>query len=81
MQARERGKDRHCNIIGLTVVVLGLAALGGGCGTTIETPLPDFAPATSPSLSQQERQNAVDELTRKRATHEQDAEQAIEQSR
>jgi hypothetical protein len=53
----------------------------GGCGTAIETPLPDVKAAASTSLTQSERDKAVAELNRKRLTHEQDAEQQIEQAR
>jgi hypothetical protein len=53
----------------------------GGCGTAIETPLPDVKAATSTSLTQAERDKAVAELNKKRLTHEQDAEQQIEQAR
>jgi hypothetical protein len=60
---------------------LGLAVLAGGCGATVPTPLPDVKPVASTAMSQDERKKAVDELNRKRATHEQDAEQQIEQSR
>ena len=60
--------------------VLALAAIGG-C-SSISTPLPDIIrPPANASLSDKERKEAVDELTRKRETHEQDAEQQIERSR
>jgi hypothetical protein len=58
-----------------------LALAVGGCGTAIETPLPDVKAAASSSLTQAERDKAVAELNRKRVTHEQDAEQQIEQAR
>jgi len=62
-------------------VVLALAAIAGGC-SSISTPLPDIIrPPANASLSDKERKEAVDELTRKRETHEQDAEQQIQQSR
>lgn len=51
------------------------------CSTSVQTPLPDLTPVSSSSLSQEEQQKAVEELNRKRATHEQDAEKQIEQSR
>jgi hypothetical protein len=51
-----------------------------GC-SSISTPLPDLKPAASTSMSQQEHQEAVDELNRKRDTHEEDAERQIEESR
>lgn len=65
----------------LAGVGLTLALLVGGCGTAIETPLPDVRAVGSTALSQSERAKAVKELNEKRATHEQDAEQQIEQSR
>lgn len=60
---------------------LGLVAFVAGCGTVIETPLPEFKPVASTTLTQAERAKAVEELNRKRATHEQDAEEQIEQAR
>ena len=59
---------------------LCLAAGAAGC-SSIETPLPDLKPAASTSLTQAEKTKAMDELARKRATHEQDAEQQIEDAR
>ena len=59
---------------------LCLAAGAGGC-SSIETPLPDLKPPASTSLTQAEKTKAMDELARKRATHEQDAEQQIEDAR
>jgi hypothetical protein len=62
-------------------VALGLALAAGGC-SAISTPLPDIIrPPANASLSDKERKEAVDELARKRETHEQDAEQQIERSR
>jgi len=85
MRAMQRGKGRRCNTIGLAAVgaLCALApAILGGCSTTIQTPLPDLKPVSSTSsLSQEERKKAVEELNKVRATHEQDAEQQIEQSR
>lgn len=63
------------------VACLAAAVAAGGCGTTIGTPLPEVGPVAPTSLTQAERAKAVEELDRKRATHEQDAEQQIEQSR
>jgi len=86
MQALQRGKVsiggalRSVAVLG-AVLGLTFAAMLGGCGSTIQTPLPDVKPVSSASMSQEERKKAVDELNRKRATHEQDAEQQIEQSR
>jgi sugar (pentulose or hexulose) kinase len=87
----ERGEGGGRSICGIAVakpaaaLASGLAialaaAFAGGCSTSIQTPLPDLKPAST-SLSQAEREKAVDELNKKRATHEQDAEQQIEQSR
>jgi len=53
----------------------------GGCGTTIETPLPSLVPLGSSSLTQEQQKLAIQELDRKKATHEQDAIRYIEQSR
>lgn len=59
----------------------GLTALAG-CASSISTPLPDLgASTTTGSLSQQEQKAAVEDLNRQGATHEQDAERQIEQSR
>jgi hypothetical protein len=65
----------------LTAAALAFAAVTGACGTAIPTPLPDIKPVSSTSLSQEDRTKAVEELNKKRATHEHDAEQEIEQSR
>jgi hypothetical protein len=59
---------------------LCLAALAAGC-SSIETPLPDLKPAASTSLTQAEKTKAMADLARKGQTHEQDAEQQIEQAR
>ncbi len=85
MKAMQPGKGRRCNACGLALAVpaavLALAALSGGCSTSIQTPLPDIKPTASTALTQEERKKAVEELNKVRATHEQDAEQQIEQSR
>lgn len=66
----------------LAAAGLAVAAIAGGCASSIQTPLPDvIRPPANASLSDKERKEAVDELAKKRATHEQDAEQQIEQSR
>ena len=66
---------------GVVALGLALAAMAGGC-SAISTPLPDIIrPPANASLSDKERKEAVDELARKRETHEQDAEQQIERSR
>jgi hypothetical protein len=65
----------------LAAMVLAAAAVAGGCGTTIQTPLPEAKPMASTAMTSEERKKAVEELDRKRATHEHDAEQQIEQSR
>jgi hypothetical protein len=85
MKAMQRGIGRRCNTLGLAAVgavcVLAPTVLGG-CSTTIQTPLPDIKPVSATSsLSQEERKKAVDELNKVRATHEQAAEQQIEESR
>lgn len=72
---------RSVGMAACMAAVLAAAALAGGCGTTVRTPLPDVGPVAPTSLTQAETTQAVEELNRKRATHEQDAEQAIEQSR
>ncbi len=65
----------------LAAAGLTLAVSAGGCGTAIETPLPEVKASASTSLTQAERAKAVAELNKKRETHEQDAEQQIQQSR
>ncbi len=62
-------------------VLLVAAVLAGGCGTSVSTPLPDLRPVASTSLTAEEKKKAVEELNKKRATHEQDAVRQIEQSR
>ena len=64
------------------VLGLSLAAIAGGCMNSIQTPLPDMIrPPAKTALTDKERKEAVDELAKKRDTHEQDAQQQIEQSR
>src|SRR5215467_12369302 len=66
---------------GAATLALAVSAMAGGC-SSISTPLPDIIrPPPNASLSDKERKEAVDELTKKRETHEQDAQQQIEQSR
>ena len=65
----------------LAAMVLAAAALAGGCASSIQTPLPEAKPMASTAMTSEERKKAVEELDRKRATHEKDAEQQIEQSR
>ena len=89
MKAMQRGTGRRSNVRRRPVVgraaALALAAIAGallgGCSSTNRTPLPDIKPVSSTALSQEERKKAVEELDNKRATHEQDAEEQIEQSR
>jgi len=83
VQSGKARKDAAPGLVSALAVAAGLAfaAVTGGCGTAVETPLPDIGPISSTSLSQEERTKAVEELNRKRATHEQDAAQQIEQSR
>jgi hypothetical protein len=59
---------------------LAVAAFAGGCSSS-QTPLPELKPVASTALSQEDTKKAVDELNRKRATQEQDAEHQIQQSR
>jgi hypothetical protein len=63
------------------VAVACLALASGACSSSIKTPLPDLAPTVTSSISQPDRQKAVVELNKKGATHEQDAEKQIEESR
>lgn len=58
-----------------------LVVTSGGCGTTTETPLPSLVPLGSNSLTQEQQKLAIQELNKKKATHEQDAIRYIEQSR
>ncbi len=84
MRAMQRGKGSHwaTYCVAATLPAAGLMLLLlGGCSTSIQTPLPDLGPTSSTALSPEERKKAVDELNRVRVTHEQDAEQQIEQSR
>jgi hypothetical protein len=62
-------------------MVLAAAVLPGGCASGIQTPLPETKPMASTAMTTEERKKAVEELDHKRATHEKDAEQQIEQSR
>jgi hypothetical protein len=63
------------------IVAAALAVLAG-CSSSISTPLPDLgSSAKTGSLSQQQQKAAVEDLNRQGATHEQDAERQIEQSR
>ena len=65
----------HCK---LAVACLALASCA--C-SSIQTPLPDLTPTVTSSISQPDRQKAVEELNKKGATHQQDAEKQIEESR
>jgi hypothetical protein len=76
-----------CYRLPVTVkVLLGAAVsaaiiISGGCGTTVETPLPSLGPIGSSSLPQDQQKMAIQELNKKKATYEQDAIRHIEQSR
>lgn len=59
-------------------ISLCLAFIMTGCSSSISTPLPDLKPSTSTAMSQQDRQKAMEELNRKRDTHEEEAERQIE---
>lgn len=62
--------------------VVGAALALGGCASGITTPLPEMPSShVSSSMSQQDRKKAMEDLSRARDTHEQDAEKQIEQSR
>jgi hypothetical protein len=65
----------------LGAVVSAAIITSGGCGTTVETPLPRLGPIGSSSLSQDQQKMAIQELNNKKATYEQDAIRHIEQSR
>ena len=62
------------------LAVACLALAGGACSSS-QTPLPDLTPTVTSSISQPDRQKAVEELNKKGATHQQDAEKQIEESR
>jgi hypothetical protein len=64
---------------GLACLAVAVLAVGG-C-SSIATPLPDLGPTGSTSMSKDDQKKAVEELNQKRATHEQDAEKQIEDSR
>jgi len=80
---RQAGRDhgqagRGC----AALLCVALALTLSGCAAGIQTPLPEMPRSSvSTSMSQQERQKAVNDLTHARDTHEQDAEKQIEQSR
>lgn len=61
-------------------VFLGLALLAAGC-SSITTPLPDLRPRTPTAMSQQDHQRAMEELSHKRDTHEEEAERQIESAK
>jgi hypothetical protein len=79
-----RGGERHTMALTpkscLRIAVVCLALAAGGC-SSISTPLPDITPTASTSMSAKDQQKAVDELNKKRDTHEEDAEREIENSR
>ena len=62
-------------------VAVACLALASGACSSIKTPLPDLTPTVTSSISQPDRQKAMEELNKKGATHEQDAEKQIEQAR
>ena len=63
------------------MALLCLALACGACSSSIKTPLPDVTPTVTSSISQPDRQKAMEELNKKGATHEQDAERQIEEAR
>jgi hypothetical protein len=64
----------------LRTAVVSLSLAAGGC-SSISTPLPDMTPTASTSMSANDQQKAVDELNKKRDTHEEEAEREIENAR
>jgi hypothetical protein len=76
----ERRTVAPAHVSPFRIAVACLALVAGGC-SSINTPLPDLKPGVSTSMSQKDQQKAVDELNSKRATHEQDAEKEIQDSR
>jgi hypothetical protein len=62
------------------MLAMGITALAAGC-SSISTPLPDGGPTGSIAMSAKDSKQAVEELAKKRDTHQQDAEKEIEQSR
>lgn len=72
---------RH-HLVGARFAAVCIVTALGGCASSIQTPLPDLPKShVSSSMSQQDRQKAVDELQKAGATHEQAAEEQIESSR
>ena len=67
--------------VALAAGMLCLIFAGQGCSSTISTPLPDTHPTVTSSITPKDRQKEMDELKSKAATHEQDAERQIENSR
>jgi hypothetical protein len=80
MPVQKGGNSRR--LVGVRVATLAVLVTLGGCASGIQTPLPDL-PTTpiSSSMSQQDRQKAVDELEQAGRTHEEAAEKQIESSR
>ena len=78
---RARLRPMALRRISLGKAAVACLALAGGACSSITTPLPDLTPTVTSSMSQPERQKAVEELNKKGATHEQDAEKQIEHSR
>ncbi len=65
----------------MALAVSALVIASGGCGTSSQTPLPSLGPIGSNSLTQEQQKLAIQELNKKKVTHEQDAISYIEQSR
>jgi hypothetical protein len=62
-------------------VAVACLALASGACSSVNTPLPDLTPTVTSSVSHPDRQKAMEELNKKGATHQQDAEKEIEESR
>ena len=75
----EPPRAARCVALGAGMLCLILAVQG--CSSTITTPLPNTVPTVTSSISPQDRQKEMDDLKSKAATHEQDAERQIENSR
>lgn len=80
MPVRKGGDGRR--FVGARIATLAVLVPLGGCASGIQTPLPEL-PTTpiSSSMSQQDRQKAVDELEQAGRTHGEAAEKQIESSR
>ncbi len=64
------------------IVSLAIGLYGGlsGCGS-VNVPLPDLAQKPSNILTPEERETAIKDMTRRQASHEQEAVEQIESQR